>query len=135
MVLIAVVAVSVIGLAFYIVFPEIRFIRSSSSPIIKDKATSDHAKGNATPKINLTASSSACEVLLKTMTPEEQKVLNVLMAHQGKYLQKYVSKEAGLSRLRTHRIIARFAQRGIVTVKQFGNSNEVLLAEWVKPTA
>jgi uncharacterized membrane protein len=65
------------------------------------------------------------------MTPEEQKVLNVLVAHQGKYLQKYVGKETGLSRLKTHRIVARFAQRGIVTVKEFGNTNAVLLSEWV----
>jgi len=40
------------------------------------------------------------------MTPEEQKVLNVLINHQGKYLQKYVVKEAGLSRLKTHRVVA-----------------------------
>ena len=66
------------------------------------------------------------------MTPEEQKVLNVLRAHQGKYLQKYVGKEAELSRLKTHRIIARFAQRGIVTVRQLGNTNEIALSDWVQ---
>ena len=66
------------------------------------------------------------------MTPEEQKVLNVLVSHQGKYLQKYVSKEAGLSRLKTHRIVARFAQRGIVTVKEFGNTNEIVVSDWIK---
>ena len=40
---------------------------------------------------------NSCDVILKTMTPEEQKVLTVLIAHQGKYLQKYVGKEAGLN--------------------------------------
>jgi uncharacterized membrane protein len=66
------------------------------------------------------------------MTPEEQKVLSVLISHKGKYLQKYVVKEAGLSRLKTHRIVARFAQRGIVTVKEFGNTNEIQLSDWIK---
>ncbi len=75
---------------------------------------------------------NTCGVVLKTMTPEEQKVLNVLVAHQGKYLQKYVSKEAGLSRLKTHRIVARFAERGIVTVTEFGNTNEIVVSDWVK---
>jgi uncharacterized membrane protein len=75
---------------------------------------------------------NACEVLLKTMTAEEQKVLNVLIAHEGKYLQKYVAKEAGFSRLKTHRIVARFAQRGIVTVKEFGNTNEIVISDWVR---
>jgi uncharacterized membrane protein len=73
------------------------------------------------------------------MTPEEQKVMSVLVAHKGKYLQKYVGKEAGLSRLKTHRIVARFAQRGIVTVKEFGNTNEIVISDWVNnssiPTA
>jgi uncharacterized membrane protein len=65
------------------------------------------------------------------MTPEEQKVINVLINHNGKYLQKYVTKEAGLSRLKTHRIVARFVKRGIVTVKEFGNTNEIALSDWV----
>jgi len=73
-----------------------------------------------------------CDVILKTMTPEEKKVLNVLVAHQGKYLQKYVVKESGLSRLKTHRIVARFAERGIVTVKEVGNTNEIVVSDWVK---
>ena len=68
-----------------------------------------------------------CEILLKAMSPEEKKVLNVLVAHQGKYLQKYVVQESGLSRLKTHRIVARFAQRGIVTVKEIGNTNEITM--------
>jgi len=66
------------------------------------------------------------------MNPDEKKVMGVLVAHQGKYLQKYVVKEAGLSRLKTHRIIARFAERGIVTVKEFGNTNEIVVSDWVK---
>jgi hypothetical protein len=78
------------------------------------------------------AAPNNCEVLLKTMTPEEQKVLKVLINHQGKYLQKYVVKEAGISRLKTHRVVARFAQRGIVTVNEFGNTNEIMLSDWVK---
>ena len=61
------------------------------------------------------------------MTPEEQKVFNVLVAHKRKYLQKYVVKELGLSRLKTHRIVARFAERGIVTVKEFGNTRNTSL--------
>ncbi len=65
------------------------------------------------------------------MTPEEQKVMGVLVAHKGRYLQKYVGREAGLSRLKTHRVVARFAQRGMVTVKEFGNTNEIALADWV----
>jgi uncharacterized membrane protein len=131
----AVVAVAVIGVAFYYAYPELKFIRGnticnpvSNSSVQAQPMVSSPATSNQTaPKVE-----TSCNVLLKTMTPEEQKVLNVLIAHQGKYLQKYVVKESGLSRLKTHRIIARFAERGIVTVKEFGNTNEIVISDWVK---
>lgn len=136
--LIALSSVAIVGLAFYLVFPELRYIRGSCNPQkvepvprqIKNMspAVSDTSKTVATISNN-------CDVLLKTMTPEEQKVLNVLIAHQGKYLQKYVVKETGLSRLKTHRVVARFAERGIVSVEEFGNTNEIVLSEWVKSSS
>ena len=137
-------AVAVTGVVFYLVFPELRFIKSRDScnpqmpgptPIqaTGGSTTANVSPASAAPVVsNVSAASNSCEVLLKTMTPEEQKVLNVLISHQGKYLQKYVVKEAGLSRLKTHRVVARFAQRGIVTVNEFGNTNEIVLSDWVK---
>lgn len=129
--LIAVVAVSVIGAAFYLAFPQLRYVKRTCELPNAKNVSVEPIRSDAGLAVNSAVEPNTCGVLLKTMTPEEQKVLNVLVAHQGKYLQKYVVKEAGLSRLKTHRIIARFAQRGIVTVKEFGNTNEVLLSEWV----
>ncbi|MCL4429932.1 MAG: hypothetical protein M1167_04180 [Chloroflexi bacterium] len=140
-VLIAAVATAIIGVAFYLAYPELKYIRTrgtcnpqtgstlthtsqiSQAPAIQSKTESQPPTLPATITQN-------CEVLLKTMTPEEQKVFNVLVAHKGKYLQKYVVKESGLSRLKTHRIIARFTERGIVSVKEFGNTNEVTISDW-----
>ena len=129
--LIAAVAIGTIGLGFYMVYPEIRNTRRTCEPPKNEhiSATSTKTSGIEVPIPN--AAPNSCEVILKTMTPEEQKVLTVLIAHQGKYLQKYVGKEVGLSRLKTHRIVARFAERGIVTVKPLGNTNEVTISDWV----
>ena len=135
----AVVGVAIAGVAVYLAFPELKYIRGTctpnaanpligASPINRTNSTSNTA--NAT--LNAPKVSSNCDVLLKTMNPDEKKVMDVLVAHQGKYLQKYVVKESGLSRLKTHRIIARFAERGIVTVKEFGNTNEIAVSDWVK---
>jgi hypothetical protein len=135
-----VVAIAVIGVVFYLMFPELKYIRgnttckpSASLSGIQSETTSSVANG-ITNAANTNASrvANSCDVLLKSMTPEEQKVLNVLISHNGKYLQKYVVKEAGLSRLKTHRIIARFTKRGIVSVKEFGNTNEIEVSAWVK---
>ena len=68
----------------------------------------------------------------KTLTAEERHVLGVLSAHSGKYLQKYIKNETGLSRLKAHRIVSRLAERGIVTLERTGNTNEVILSDWLQ---
>ena len=101
-------------------FPEIRNTRRTCEQTKNEPVLGNQLKSSATDAPISNVAPNSCKVILKTMTPEEQKVLNTLIAHQGKYLQKYVGKEAGLSRLKTHRIVARFAERGIVTVKPAG---------------
>jgi hypothetical protein len=114
-VLVGVVIASVGGLVYFLVFPEIKTTgqRTSSEQLSAQNGT------------------TAYEAILKTLTDEERKVIQVLTAHNGKYLQKYIRKEAGLSRLKTHRILARFAERGIVTLTKSGNTNEVVLSDWL----
>jgi hypothetical protein len=129
--LIAIVVVSVIGVAFYLAFPQLRYVKRTCD-LPKTNIVSVEAKKSNSGTVTNLEGVDTCGVLLRTMTPEEQRVLNVLVAHQGKYLQKNVGKEAGLNRLQTHRIVARFAQRGIVTVKEFGNTNEIVVSDWVR---
>jgi uncharacterized membrane protein len=152
--LIGVVVVAIIGVGFYLYLPELRYIRpkgacspnnlqtaagstQESSKPLSDSGSFTNNVSSAPNSASAFSSNTSnvpnsCEVLLKTMTPEEQKVLGVLISHKGKYLQKYVVKETGLSRLKTHRIVARFAQRGIVTIKEFGNTNEIAISDWVQ---
>ncbi len=114
-VLIGVTVVSVIGVAYYLVYPQIR-MGTTQLPL------------TLTPPANGT---SAYETVAKTLTDEERKVIAVLKAHEGKYLQKYIKSETGLSRLQTHRIIARLSERGIVSLEKTGNTNQVTLANWL----
>lgn len=115
-VLIGVVIVGVSGLVYFMLFPEIKTGKVKNN----ENVTQDLHK------------SVAAESVRKTLTPDESKIFEVLENHDGKYLQKYLRKEAGLSRLKTHRILARFAERGLVTLEKTGNTNEVKLAEWLK---
>jgi hypothetical protein len=130
-VLSAIVVVAIVGVGFYWAYPELKYVKTTQTCSTPTETESTETKQPTSNRQTPQTAPDNCAVLLKTMTPEEQKVLNVLIAHKGKYLQKYVVKEAGLSRLKTHRIIARFVERGIVSVKEFGNTNEVVLSDWV----
>jgi len=113
-VLIAVTVVGVIGVAYYLVYPQIRV--GTTQPSLS-QATANGAV--------------ALDSVTKTLTEDERKVIEVLKAHQGKYLQKYIKSETGLSRLQTHRILARLSERGVVSLEKTGNTNQVALADWL----
>ncbi|HZD12545.1 MAG TPA: hypothetical protein VE177_03385 [Candidatus Binatus sp.] len=102
------VLASMVGVIYFLVLPEMKNIYSS---------------GNGNGKENTS-------MVLKTLKPEERGVVNVLDVHGGTYLQKYITKEAGLSRLKTHRVVAALSERGIVTVEKVGNTNQVSLTKW-----
>jgi hypothetical protein len=117
--LIVTVIVAILGIggfAYFFIFPELKTTTQTPPTVASETAQN----------------SSPYESVVKTLNEDERKVLNVLKQHDGKYLQKYIRHEAKLSRLKTHRVIARFAERGIVTLKKMGNTNEVTLAEWLK---
>jgi len=124
--------VDFIGAVFYFVFPEIVPVVGAREKARNESVPSDPKVEPVPPPQGLSGPQNPYESVSKTLMPEEPRVLNVLTAHQGKYLQKYVRREAGLSRLKTHRIIARFAERGIVSLKKSGNTNEIFLSDWFK---
>lgn len=129
-VLVVLVIAGVAGMTYSLALPEIKTSQAPSG--VPEPA--DMSKGSTEQSKQL--ETMDWSVLLRTSTPEEKKVLEVLSSHGGKYLQKFVVKETGLSRLKTHRIISRFAERGVVNAIRSGNTNEIVLAPWLmKETA
>lgn len=118
-VLVSVTIVGVIGIAYYLLYPQIRI--GAIQPM-QNTAVPQPATNGTTP----------LESVAKTLTEEERKIVTVLNAHEGKYLQKYIRNETGLSRLQTHRIISRLADRGIVSLEKTGNTNQVYLSSWLQ---
>lgn len=101
----SVVLASMVGVIYFLVVPEIKNLSS-------------------------TASKDTVSVVMRTLKPEERKVVEVLDGHGGTYLQKYITQEAGLSRLKTHRVVAALSERGILHVEPKGNTNQVSLVKW-----
>jgi uncharacterized membrane protein len=118
-VLVSVTVIGIIGIAYYLLYPQIRM--GAVQPTQNTSAVQSAASG-PTPY----------DAVTKTLTGEERKIITVLNSHQGKYLQKYIRSETGLSRLQTHRIIARLADRGIVSLEKTGNTNQVYLSSWLQ---
>lgn len=118
-VLVSVTIIGIIGISYYLVYPQIRM---GAMPPMQNAAAVQPATNGTTPY----------ESVAKTLTDEERKIIEVLNSHEGKYLQKYIRNETGLSRLQTHRIIARLADRGIVSLEKTGNTNQVYLSSWLQ---
>ena len=102
------VLASMVGVIYFLVLPEMK----------NYYITSGNGKENNV------------SLVLKTLKPEERSIVDVLDEHGGTYLQKYITKEAGLSRLKTHRVVAALSERGIVIVEKYGNTNQVSLVKW-----
>jgi uncharacterized membrane protein len=121
-VLAAAVVISIAGFAYYLAYPQIKIGTVNAANLAPHQVNA----------ANTANSAPAYQSIEKTLTEDERKIINTLNLHQGKYLQKYITKETGLSKLKTHRIVTRLAERGIVTLEKTGNTNTVTLAEWLK---
>ncbi|MGB9853413.1 MAG: helix-turn-helix transcriptional regulator [Candidatus Bathyarchaeales archaeon] len=114
--LVVLAVVSVFGVTYFIAFPERKITNQPSENRI------ENFQGDLT---------TPYSAVLKALTQEERKIIEILMVHNGKYLQKYLRKEAGITRLKTHRILSRLSERGLLNMKRVGNTNEVVLADWL----
>lgn len=128
---IGVVIVGGFGFVYYVLFPEISISRQSTNGAATVPSQTVTESNNAkTPS----PTEDKLLTLMRASKPDERKVLEVLVTHDGKCLQKTIVKESGLSRLKVHRIVSRFAERGIVSVSESGNTNEVSLSQWLNQT-
>lgn len=114
-ILITATLVGIIGIVYYVVFPEIK----------KNQQVKD-ANQKEMPR--------SLSVVLQTLRPDEREVLEFILSHHGKVLQKEIVKALNLSRLKVHRIVARLSERGIIKVTEFGNTNKISVSDWLSET-
>ena len=79
----------------------------------------------------VTKQESALDGILKVLKEDERKVVEALVEAEGTMLQKDIRWKLGLSRVKTHRILARLAERGIVTAVKHYNTNKITLVDWL----
>jgi uncharacterized membrane protein len=72
---------------------------------------------------------------MRVLKADERAALEVLRNSGGRCLQKDITYKAGLSKLKTHRVVARLAERGVIQVKKVGKTNEITVPAWLKASA
>ena len=112
---IAIVPVSFsIGLLGYLaLFPEIKQ-KSLAKPEVPEKT-------------------QPLSAVMRVLRDDERKMVELLVSSGGKMLQRDLGRQAGFSRVKTHRILYRLATRGIVTAEKHYNTYEITLADWLFP--
>lgn len=75
---------------------------------------------------------SAVDVALRLLEPDERRVVEALVATGGTMLQKDISYELEISRVKIHRILVRLLKRGVVSAEKEHNTNRIKLADWLK---
>lgn len=84
------------------------------------------------PKVQVTEEGeSVVDAVLRVLKDDEKKVIETLVAEGGTMLQKDIRWKTGFSRVKTHRVLYRLAERGIVTAEKHYNTNRITLAEWL----
>ena len=109
-------AVVVIVVAYVILLPNIKY------------------SSDTEPKHEIASSSSKpdpMDIVMRVVKPDERVALEVLRNSAGVCLQKDITYKTGLSKLKTHRIIARLAERGIIQVRKVGKTNEIRVPSWL----
>ncbi|MEM4638074.1 MAG: hypothetical protein QXK76_03590 [Candidatus Woesearchaeota archaeon] len=67
------------------------------------------------------------QIILKLLTGEERNVVNTLVEQGGKVRQYELSHLPNLNKVKTHRIILKLEQKGIIEKQRLGKINNIVL--------
>ena len=80
-----------------------------------------------------TEGESTLTAIMRVLNEDERKVVEALAAAEGNtMLQKDIRWKTGLTRVKTHRVLARLVGRGIVSAEKYYSTNKIMLADWLR---
>jgi flagellar motor component MotA len=69
------------------------------------------------------------ETLIQFLNKDEKKVVQKILDNKGKVYQSEISRIEGIGKLKSHRILQRLSDRGVIEIEKHGKTNMVLLAK------
>ena len=118
MLLVVFILLLVLIVVYYVFFPKLERVTSSASIQTEVENLKDENK-------NL-------EVALRLMESDERRVVKAIVDAGGSMLQKDISYNLEISRVKTHRTLVKLINRGIVTAEKKYNTNNITLADWLQ---
>ncbi|MAG22390.1 MAG: hypothetical protein CL943_03765 [Candidatus Diapherotrites archaeon] len=83
-------------------------------------------------EIKQEALKSNTEVLLQFLNLDEKKLVNLLIENHGKALQAELTRLPGMSKVKSHRIVQRLIDRGVIETDKLGKTNIVMFTKEIK---
>lgn len=72
------------------------------------------------------------EIVMQFLGREEKAIVKRLVEENGKVLQSEISRIEGIGKLRSHRILQRMKDRGVIEIEKFGKTNIVRLSKNIR---
>ena len=68
------------------------------------------------------------EILLKMLNKDERKVIQALIENHGKALQAEITRLPEMSKVKSHRVVQKLIDRGVLQKEEFGKTNKIKFA-------
>ncbi|MFH1391010.1 MAG: hypothetical protein ABIH20_01730 [Candidatus Diapherotrites archaeon] len=72
------------------------------------------------------------DVILKLLNPDEKKLVNLLLDNNGKILQAEVTRLPGMTKVKSHRVVQKLIDRGVLEKESVGKTNVLKFTDEVK---
>lgn len=69
------------------------------------------------------------ETLVQFLNRDEKIVVQKILEGNGKILQSEISRAEGIGKLKSHRILRRLSDRGVIVIEKHGKTNMIRLAK------
>ena len=124
-----VIAILLFALIVILLFPRLRSVKASK-PLELEVHRIEEKKA-VEKNVEAKAAESPLDVTIRLLHDDERRVVEALAKAGGSMLQKDISYELKLSRVKTHRVLVGLIERGVVKAEKHYNTNMITLSAWL----
>ncbi|MFH1664282.1 MAG: hypothetical protein ABH986_05795 [archaeon] len=75
---------------------------------------------------------SITHALIRFLSKDEKAIVQKILENDGKIFQSEISRIEGIGKLKSHRILLRLSDRGVIEIEKHGKTNIIRLAKDIK---